>query len=262
MLRQHVNALYAAALNVDVHRRALMFGRFLEISLHAPQIRDSLAFYESLGFVQAPVGEALAHPYAVVTDGRLFLGLHEQAIASPALTFVMPRLMQGIDQLERLGIELEDMQLGNEVFNRIGFRDPSGQRVNVFEARTFSPPQFETRPATTCGYFSEFGVPAREQGRMRAFWEALGFVAWDEQAEPFARTAITSDHLNLALYRSRAFRQPVLTFEDPDMQERLARLKERGFQLAEEMPDGLDESCNAILVAPEGTRLLLLRSED
>ncbi|MFC4310619.1 VOC family protein [Steroidobacter flavus] len=239
-----------------------MFGRFLEISVHAPEIRDSLAFYESLGFVQAPVGETFPHPYAVVTDGRLFLGLHGRALPSPALTFVMPRLMHGIEQLEQLGIELEDLQLGNEVFNRVSFRDPSGQYVNVFEARTFSPPQFESHPATTCGYFTEYGLPAREQGAMRVFWEALGFVAWDEQSEPFARTAITSDHLNLSLYRSRAFRQPVLTFEDPDMRERLARLKERGLQLSDEMPDSLDESCNAILIAPEGTRLLLIQSED
>lgn len=239
-----------------------MIGRFLEISLYTPEIRESLAFYESLGFVQARVGEVFKHPYAVVTDGRLFLGLHGQPVASPALTFVMPRLMHGIEQLEQLGIEFEDLKLGNEVFNRASFRDPSGQCVNVVEARTFSPPQFDTQPATTCGYFTEFGLPAREQGPMRIFWEALGFVAWDEEPEPFARMAITSDHLNLSLYRSRAFRQPLLTFEDRDMRERLARLKERGFALSDEMPDSLDESCNAVLVAPEGTRLLLLQSDD
>lgn len=239
-----------------------MFGRFLEISLYTPEIRESLAFYESLGFVQARVGEVFRHPYAVVTDGRLFLGLHGEPAPSPALTFVMPRLMHGIDQLEQLGIEFEDLKLGNEVFNRARFRDPSGQCVNVVEARTFSPPQFDTQPSTTCGYFAEFGLPAREPGPMKVFWEALGFVAWEEESEPFARTAITSDHLNLSLYRSRAFRHPLLTFEDRDMRERLARLKERGLRLSDEMPDTLDESCNAILVAPEGTRLLLLQSED
>ena len=55
---------------------ALMLGRFLEISLHTPDIQESLEFYESLGFAQASVGEIWPHPYAVVTDGRLFLGLH------------------------------------------------------------------------------------------------------------------------------------------------------------------------------------------
>lgn len=239
-----------------------MIGKFLEISLYTPEIRESLAFYEALGFLQAPVGEVFKHPYAVVTDGRLFLGLHGEPVPSPALTFVMPRLMHGIDQLEQLGIEFEDLKLGNEVFNRARFRDPSGQAVNVVEARTFSPPQLDTQPATTCGYFTEYGLPSRESGPMKIFWEALGFVAWEEESEPFARTAITSDHLNLSLYRSRAFRQPLLTFEDRDMRERLARLKERGLQLSDEMPDSLDETCNAILVAPEGTRLLLLQSED
>lgn len=239
-----------------------MFGRFLEISLYTPEIRESLAFYESLGFAQAAVGEVFKHPYAVVTDGRLFLGLHGRPVPSPGLTFVMPRLMHGIEQLEQLGIEFEDLKLGNEVFNRASFRDPSGQCVNVIEARTFSPPQLDSQATSTCGYFTEFGLPAREQGPMRVFWEALGFVAWEEEPEPFARTAITSDHLNLSLYRTRAFRQPLLTFEDRDMRERLARLKERGFQLSDEMPDSLDESCNAVLVAPEGTRLLLLQSQD
>jgi hypothetical protein len=55
-------------------------------------------------------------------------------------------------------------------------------------------------------------------------------------------------------------RQPVLTFEDDHMRERLTRLRERGFNLSDEMPDTLDESLNAVLIAPEGTRLLLMQS--
>jgi hypothetical protein len=73
---------------------------------------------------------------------------------------------------------------------------------------------------------------------------------------------LTSDYIDIALYRTRALRYPVLTFEDTDMRERLARLRERGMKLSDEMPDSLDESTNAILVAPEGTRLLLMQSED
>jgi hypothetical protein len=37
-------------------------GRFLEISVTATDVAASLAFYESLGFVQAAVGEAWPHP--------------------------------------------------------------------------------------------------------------------------------------------------------------------------------------------------------
>lgn len=239
-----------------------MFGRFLEISVHTPAIRESLEFYEKLGFVQAPVGETWPYPYAVVTDGRLFLGLHGAPIESPALTFVLPHLARGIEQLGELGVTFDKELLAEDAFNQASFRDPTGISVNVLEARTFSPPSFDAPVLTTCGYFTEVGLPVREIATARDFWESLGFVALDEQTEPFARTALTSDFLNLALYRTRAFRQPLLTFEDADMRERLTRLRERGHKLSDDMPDSLDEASNAVLIAPEGTRLLLLQSED
>jgi hypothetical protein len=94
-----------------------MLGRFLEVSVHAPDILESLAFYESLGFTQAPVGETWSHPYAVVTDGRLFIGLHQYEFPSPSLTYVQPDLERHLEGLERLGIELVFRRVGADVFN-------------------------------------------------------------------------------------------------------------------------------------------------
>lgn len=238
-----------------------MLGRFLEISIHSPQIQESLEFYQSLGFEQASVGETWPYPYAVVTDGRLYVGLHAAVIRSPALTFVLPNLAANIERLRRYGVSFDQERLGLDVFNQVTFTDPSGQAVNLLEARTFSPLHSPSPIAAICGYFTEFGIPVRAGAASRDFWEPLGFVALEEEELPFARTPMTSDLLNLGLYRTRALRQPVLTFEDPDMRERLARLRERGFTLVDEMPDGLDEATNAVLIAPEGTRLLLMQSE-
>lgn len=236
-------------------------GRFLEISVHTAVIQESLEFYESLGFEQAKVGETWPYPYAVVTDGRLFIGLHGAVVRSPSLTFVLPELATGIERLRQRGVHFDQERLGNEVFNQAAFTDPSGLAVSLLEARTFSPPNVDAAIATTCGYFAEFGIPVRNPAVSRAFWEPLGFVALEEDPLPFSRTSLTSDLLNLSLYRTRALRQPVLTFEDPDMRERLTRLRERGFKLSDEMPDTLDDATNAILEAPEGTRLLLLQSD-
>jgi len=49
-------------------------------SLSTPDIQASLDFYLGLGFTSAEVGDAWSHPYAVVTDGRICLGLHQEAI--------------------------------------------------------------------------------------------------------------------------------------------------------------------------------------
>jgi catechol 2,3-dioxygenase-like lactoylglutathione lyase family enzyme len=238
-----------------------MLGRFLEISLHTPVIQESLEFYESLGFIQASVNETWPYPYAVVTDGRLFIGLHGGFIRSPALTFVLPRLAQSVEPLRAAGVSFDQERLGEDVFNQVAFEEPTGLCIHLIEARTFSPPDANSIATSTCGYFTELGIPVRDTAAARAFWEPLGFVAMEEESVPFPRTPVTSDFLNLGLYRTRALRQPVLSFEDPDMGERLAKLRARGFKLLDEMPDSLDEATNAILEAPEGTRLLLMQSE-
>lgn len=237
-------------------------GRFLEISIGTPVIRESLDFYESLGFVQAAVGETWTYPYAVVTDGHLFIGLHGREIASPSLTFVLPELQLGVSRLKERGIAFEEERLGEEMFNQAQLRDPGGLSVMLLEARTFSPPQLDAPIDSACGYFSELGIPARAAAEARGFWESLGFVALDEEAQPFPRTPLVSDGLDLALYRTRALRHPVLTFEDSEMAQRLTRLRARGVQVSDEMPDTLDDSGNGVLIAPEGTRLLLLSATD
>jgi catechol 2,3-dioxygenase-like lactoylglutathione lyase family enzyme len=239
-----------------------MLGRFLEISVHTPDIQESLAFYETLGFVQATVGETWSHPYAVVTDGHIYIGLHGRPCPPIALTYVQPELARHAPQLRNLGIEFDREHFDTESFNEASFADPHGLHVNVLEARTFSPPALEPGFQSTCGYFAELGVPVRDYTQGREFWEALGFVGMEPQSEPFARLALTSNGLNLGLYRSRALRQSVLTFEDNDMPERLARLRERKITVVDEMPDSLDAASNGVLIAPEGTRLLLLAAND
>jgi len=238
-----------------------MLGRFLEISIHTTDIVESLAFYESLGFVQAVTGDTWAHPYAVVTDGRLFLGLHQYPFASPSLTWVQPELSQRLGGLRELGIHFEFERLGEDVFNEVGFLDPHGQMVTLLEARTFSPPDLPASHTAQCGDFAEYAIPVRAFDAGREFWESLGFIAMYSPDSVFPRLTLTSDHLNLGLYRTRALRGAVLTFEAVQMERRIRELRERGYDLGEEMPDGLDAGRNATLRAPEGTLLLLLDCE-
>lgn len=239
-----------------------MLGRFLEISVYAPEILHSIAFYEALGFQQASTNETWQHPYAVMTDGRLFIGLHQHPSKSPTLSFVQPDLAHHTHALHQLGIVFDREQLSSDSFNELTFHDPGGQHIRLLEARTFSPPDIDASFSSSCGYFVEYGMPVRELDESRSFWEKLGFIAMEEELQPFNRLALTSDHLNLGLHRSRALRHPVLVFEDEDMRERLSRLKERGIDLGDEMPDSLDAHNNAVVLAPEGTRLLLMRSAE
>ena len=156
-----------------------MLGRFLEFSVATPDIRASLDFYTKLGFTQAEAGDAWPHPYAVVTDGRIYLGLHRHTGPAPSMTFVKPGLLKHMDALEELGLRFEFRHLGNDVFNEVGWYDPSGHLVWLIEARTFSPSKRPALDTSLCGYFLEIALPAPAPAAAKAYWERLGFVGID-----------------------------------------------------------------------------------
>ena len=238
-----------------------MLGRFHEISVATADIRASVEFYEKLGFTQAPTADTWPHPYGVLTDGRLFIGLHERRAPTPSLTFVLPGLAGRVRDLESRGIGLRLRRTGDEVFNEIGFNDPFGQAVTVIEARTFSPVDRDPAEVSLCGYFGEFSIPVSDFNAAREFWEPLGFVATDESDDPYLHLALTSDHLDLAFHRPRTLDVPMLVFRDPAMPARIERLRALHAPLAREMPRGLNPDRNALLESPEGLTLLLLEGE-
>ena len=234
-----------------------MLGRFLEFSLATPDIQASLDFYTRLGFSQAQVGEAWLHPYAVVTDGRICLGLHQQAIPAPSLTFVRPDLLKYLDQLERRGVEFEFRQLGNHVFNEAGWFDPSGQLVRLVEARTFSPSKRLATETSRCGYFLEIAMPSLGGESAKKYWEEFGFVGMDEMEDGVPHISCTSDFIDLGLYPPADLKRTTLRFEVDDVGGTLGSLAEVGIVPNGELPPALRSVPAAALVAPEGTPILL-----
>jgi catechol 2,3-dioxygenase-like lactoylglutathione lyase family enzyme len=233
-------------------------GRFLEISLAATDVAESLAFYESLGFVQASVGEAWPHPYAVVTDGRLSLGLHGADFASPLPTWVAPSLRARLATLATLDVTIDEARLDDVSMHQALLRDPSGQPLRLLEARTFSPPALSPAHLSALGYFEEFALATPDLAAASAFWERVGFVAFEPVREPFARAVAASRDLNVGLY-AIDLQVPVLVFTDAAMPERIASLRDQGHRFAQRMPRELLAIGAAMLEAPEGTQLLLLK---
>jgi catechol 2,3-dioxygenase-like lactoylglutathione lyase family enzyme len=234
-----------------------VLGRFLEFSIATPDIRASLDFYTRLGFSQAEVGEAWLHPYAVMTDGRICLGLHQEAIPAPSLTFVKPGLLKYISELEARGIEFEFRHLGNDVFNEVGWFDPSGQLVRLIEARTFSPSKRLATDTSQCGYFLEIAMPAPDRELAKAYWEQFGFVGMDEANDRVPHISCTSDFIDLGLYHPADLRRATLRFEVDDVGGALARLADIDILPNGELPPALRGGPAATLTAPEGTSILL-----
>ena len=235
-------------------------GRFHELSLATDDILASVEFYERLGFSQTATTDTYAHPYGVLTDGRIHLGLHARRGASPILTFVRPGIAACLAEFDSLGIELTVARTGEDVFNEIGFEGPHGESVRVIEARTYSPAERAPHEVSLLGDFAQLSLPAADFAAAQAFWEPLGFVAIGEMETPYLHFPLTSDHLDLAFHRPRTCDAPLLVFRSADMSERIARLRTLGVS-EEPLPRGIAREANALLQSPEGTQLLLLAGE-
>ena len=238
-------------------------GSFHEFSVAVHDVRSAVEFYERLGFSQANTTDTFTHPYGVLTDARLFIGLHQRAGASPTLTFVRPGIAGSLGAFAAAGIHLTRCHTGEEVFNEIAFNDPFGHEVAVLEARTYSPVPRDATDVSLCGDFAEVSLPVRDFSLARAFWEPLGFVAAEEAPAPYPHLTLTSDHLDLAFHAPQVCAQPMLVFRAADMPARLEQLRTLGMALAP-APAVVQAgaSGSALLEGPGGTPLLLLEASE
>jgi len=224
-----------------------MLGDFLELSLATGDMLESLDFYKKLGFVEAHARDAWQHPYTVVTDGRLYLGLHKRDSVSPALSFALPELRKHLPKLEALGIEFEFCNIELHRFNEVGFLDPDGGLVTLLEARTYSPAHSELE--SLCGYFLEYRLPARDEDATLKFWDALGLMTEKDEA---GQARVSWGGINIAL--EPCGRRPALVFANGNLEETEALLEMRGLPIQKDMqglrvttPEGL-----SLLLQPEG----------
>ena len=236
-----------------------MLGPFLELSVASADVAGSIAFYESLGFVQAPVGEAWGHPYAVVTDGRLHLGLHGTGLEAPLLTFVVQDLRGKLAQFDALGIDLATARLDDVSLHEATFQDPAGHCVRLLEARTFSPPALEPGHESALGYFEEYALGSSDPVGAGRYWENLGFVAFADESRP-GKVVATSRDVNLA-FHDADMASPTVCFAAPDMPARIETLRVRGHRFATRLPRALQSTGGSLLLAPDGVQILLLAAE-
>ena len=123
-----------------MNERNHVLGRFLEFSVHTPDILQSLGFYKLLGFQELKIGEVWSHKYAVVSDGELNIGLHDGKFERPALTFVHQDIARQARSMSKHSFDFHYLKVDPDVFNELGFLDRDKNLIRMIEARTFSPP--------------------------------------------------------------------------------------------------------------------------
>jgi hypothetical protein len=237
-----------------------MIGQFLEFSVAARPLADSFQFYRSLGFSSVPVGDMLDHAYLAAFDGTIVIGLHDREQPTPLLTFVRRNVRDYVHALRRAGIPLDYASVSDDEFNRVGLHDPCDQPLELIEARTFPPGDWNTDNVSACGRFLEYSLPAPELDDAAGFWHSLGFVTREQGDAPHRWQRLEGHGLVLGLHAAHF--KPGLTFRAPHLDARLEYLEAKGITSRLGNPLASAGESGAMLVAPEGTVLYLFDVAD
>lgn len=204
-------------------------GRYLELSVRAPEILESLAFYKLLGFTELVIGDVWSHKYAVVSDGVLCIGLHDREFNSPSITYVQQDLAKHARSMNDHGFDFRVMRLDEDVFNELGLTDRDGHMITMLEARTFSGGD-EFDNDSVCGTWFELSLPVKDTVRAARFWASVAPVLLQMREEPTAHMRFDAGGCALGLSESIALDGPSLCFKCHDRDALFAVIEKHGFE--------------------------------
>jgi hypothetical protein len=230
-----------------------VLGNFLEFSVRTPDIIDSLSFYKLLGFHELESGDVWSHPFAVVSDGAISIGLHDREFDGPALTFVHQELAKQARSMTDHGFDFRYLQIDEDAFNELGFVDRDNHLITMIEARTFSRPD-EDLDNSLCGHWFEVALPVRDALHAGRFWAPLAPELLRMREEPTTHMRFNAAGLSLGLSESIALTGPSLCFRCEDREAVWIALAKHGF-VHQEFP-GFEGAFMSIQ-APEGTNIFL-----
>ena len=234
-----------------------MLGQYLEFSVRAPDIIESLAFYRTLGFSELESGDVWPHKYAVVSDGKLCIGLHDREFEYPALTFVHRDLARHARAMSDHGFDFNLLKIDTDEFNELGFSDRDGNMISMIEARTFTPPAEEIEKSI-CGEWFELSLPAKDAMRAGRFWAPLAPAMIELREEPTPHLRFDAAGMPLGLSEHSALRVPAPCFVCDDLSSILADVERYGLRID---TNPRYESSFASIEAPEGTTLYIFESD-
>jgi len=158
--------------------------RFLELSIPAKDVLSTLQTFQHLGFQTIQTNDIWDYPYVVISDGRCYIGIHQEALYNKLsdntrFVYVHNDVPSTQRTLFDAGYTLQFTNLDNDnSVQQCLFQSPSGFSTHILAARTFSPLSEQINSAL--GYFRAYLVPNNDINASTAYWNHLGLLIADD----------------------------------------------------------------------------------
>lgn len=238
----------------------MKLGNYAHISISVQHLRDSILFYEKLGFRK--LWESTdPYPWILMTDGSVNLHLYEWFFPSPALHYFSSHMQDTVLELLRLGIRPEPQKSRDGKRVQHNFLDPNELTIMLMHFDDSAMPKPNGFSESKLGVFGELSIDTQELGSSIAFWQKLDYAVTLRGEKPYPWAILTDGEMTLGLHQTDAFKSPALTYYTDTVAERVHSLRASNITPLQPLRDEHGAVAGAILTAPDGQLFFLLEGE-
>lgn len=240
----------------------MKLGYAFEIVVTVPDLRQSLQFYEKLGYKQLTDTTSPTRHDALLTDGMILLSLRVGSARKTILTYFTENVAEKVEGFERVGVSFDEKHETGGKVTGATLTDPNGLQVDLIQAAPSQVPQPPGKPISKAGQFGELSIETEDVRESLDFWTKLGFEPTEQMpASTDSWASIADGLLMLGIYVKgycpHIIKTPSITYFDAEAAQRIRKLKEEGTTFVQELPGENGETGHAVARAPEGQLLFL-----
>lgn len=219
-----------------------VLGEVTAITITSPDLEQSLAFYQKLGFSEI-MRMDFPFPWIQISDGALLMMIRKDNNPYIALTYYVKNIDNAVKIAEDAGIAFTEKPKPEDIVKRYLFQSPDGFYISLVsipdgftqpkgptmltmpQEDYFTPEKYVNK---TCGMFGEYAQPVTDLDVSIAFWGKLGFLALTRYGQPRPWSILSDGLAVVGLHQTTEFTQPTITYFAKDMKEKIEQLKANG----------------------------------
>lgn len=221
------------------------------ISVYTQKISSAKNFYGLLGFEIISAEEQST----LMTDGTLYFDVRSSERSATALSYIADNITDRIEMAVNLELDFIEQSQRHAVI-----REPNGLNILMVDSAIVPLKEFSPSPISLCGAFYEISLETEDIEKSITWWHNVGFKVITQK-----ETWCTLDDgkIKIGLYKRgtcpHKFKNPSLTYFEPDMGTRIAEMKKRGLVFAQDERE-IGMEGHAIAESPDGQYFFLFKT--
>lgn len=233
-----------------------IIGSHTRVIVSVKDLLQSMAWWTKFGFSPLSRPEDKIDSAITLSDGQVIITLVKTNQPSPVIVYRCDNIKRLKAQLDSLTI-LTTFDLEGPSYKELRLRSPNSVYLAVRPSTMEDDFKATGALNPVCGNLTEYSTSATKLRDEQSWWADLGFAPVRGDSVPYPYVNMGDERIEIGIHEDRDIASLALTYFMPDMEQRIARIKQLGLTPIEEIPTADNRIGNAIFQSPDGQLVYL-----